>query len=156
MIPTKNRKQDVHYSAQTDEWSTPRDLFAALNQEFGFTLDPCSTHENATCTKHFTRTENGLLQSWKDEVVFMNPPYGREIEEWMAKAHSSASHENATVVCLVPARSDTSWWHRYAMKHEIRLLRGRLKFGESKNSAPFPSAIIVMRPRSFVLRAYES
>ncbi len=84
----------------------------------------------------------------------MNPPYGSEIGKWMAKAHDTAMHESATVVCLVPARTDTAWWHKYAMKHEIRLLRGRLKFGDGRNSAPFPSAIVVMRPVSFSLRAW--
>lgn len=83
----------------------------------------------------------------------MNPPYGGAIASWMAKAHGAAIHEGATVVCLVPSRTDTAWWHRFSMKHEIRFLRGRLKFGDGKNSAPFPSAIIVMRPASFAIRA---
>jgi phage N-6-adenine-methyltransferase len=146
----------VHFSSQTSEWSTPLWLFAALNKEFGFTLDPCSTHANAKCAKHFTAEENGLLQSWKDEVVFMNPPYGHEIQKWMAKAHASAVLESATVVCLVPARTDTAWWHRYAMKHEIRLLRGRLKFGHSRHSAPFPSALVIMRSPSFRLGSWPN
>jgi len=144
----------VHFSSQTPEWPTPQWLFDALNKEFGFTLDPCSTHTNAKCAKHFTREDNGLLKSWGEEVVFMNPPYGSEIGKWMAKAHDTAMHESATVVCLVPARTDTAWWHNYAMKHEIRLLRGRLKFGDGRNSAPFPSAVVVMRPASFSLRAW--
>ena len=87
-----------------------------------FSLDPCSTHLNAKCSKHFTRAEDGFAQSWKGEVVFMNPPYGTDITRWVAKAHASAG-EGATVVCLVPARTDTAWWHQYAMKHEIRFLR---------------------------------
>jgi site-specific DNA-methyltransferase (adenine-specific) len=143
----------VHFSSQTPEWPTPQWLFDLLDKEFAFTLDPCSTHTNAKCAKHFTREDDGLLKSWGEEVVFMNPPYGTEIAKWMAKAHTSAMHESATVVCLVPARTDTAWWHKYAMKHEIRLLRGRLKFGDGKNSAPFPSAVVVMRPANFVLRA---
>jgi site-specific DNA-methyltransferase (adenine-specific) len=143
----------LHFSSQTPEWPTPQWLFDALDKEFGFSLDPCSTHANAKCAKHFTRDENGLLQSWRDEVVFMNPPYGDEIAKWMAKAYDAAQHEGATVVCLVPARTDTAWWHKHAMKHENRLLRGRLKFGDSTSSAPFPSAIVVMRPAGFALRA---
>jgi site-specific DNA-methyltransferase (adenine-specific) len=146
----------VHFSSQTPEWPTPQWLFDALDKEFGFTLDPCSTHTNAKCAKHYTREDNGLLKSWSDEVVFMNPPYGDAIANWMAKAHGAAMHEGATVVCLVPSRTDTAWWHRFSMKHEIRFLRGRLKFGDGKNSAPFPSAIIVMRPASFAIRAYPS
>lgn len=120
-----------------------------------FTLDPCATHANAKCLKHFTREENGLVHSWQDEVVFMNPPYGREIGDWMAKAHAAALQEGATVVCLVPARTDTAWWHHYAMHHEIRFLRGRLKFGDGKNSAPFPSALVVMRPAAFALQGWH-
>ncbi len=146
----------VHFSSQTPEWPTPKWLFDALDKEFGFTLDPCSTHTNAKCQKHYTREDNGLLKSWSDEVVFMNPPYGDAIASWMAKAHGAAMHEGATVVCLVPSRTDTAWWHRFSMKHEIRFLRGRLKFGDGKNSAPFPSAIIVMRPASFAIRAHPS
>jgi phage N-6-adenine-methyltransferase len=141
----------LHFSSATVEWSTPQWLFDALDAEFGFTLDPCSTHENAKCHRHFTMEENGLLRDWTDERVFMNPPYGEEIGPWMAKAHGAATHDRATVVCLVPARTDTEWWHSYAMKHEVRLLKGRLKFGECKDPAPFPSAIIVMRPTQFKL-----
>jgi site-specific DNA-methyltransferase (adenine-specific) len=144
----------VHFSSQTPEWPTPQWLFDLLHKEFKFTLDPCSTHANAKCARHFTREDDGLSQSWGDEVVFMNPPYGLEIAHWMAKAHDSARHHGATVVCLVPARTDTAWWHRYAMKHEVRLLRGRLKFGDGKNSAPFPSAVVVMRPANFALHPW--
>ena len=146
----------VHFSSETPEWPTPQWLFDALDREFGFTLDPCSTHDNAKCAKHFTREDDGLRHSWQDEIVFMNPPYGHEIGSWMAKAHEAASHERATVVCLVPARTDTAWWHNYAMKHEIRFLRGRLKFGDGENSAPFPSALVVMRPASFSFSAFAN
>lgn len=150
------RPNNVHFSSQTVEWPTPQWLFDAYHAEFGFTLDPCSTHENAKCPKHYTRSENGLLKSWQGEVVWMNPPYGSEIAAWMRKAHDAAMNDGATVVCLVPARTDTGWWHEVAMKHEIRLLRGRLTFEGGKYSAPFPSAIIVMRPRSFRLLAADS
>jgi phage N-6-adenine-methyltransferase len=146
----------VHFSSQTDEWSTPQWLFEALDQEFGFTLDACSTHENAKCGKHYTRTEDGLRQSWENEIVWMNPPYGRAIETWISRAHDAAEREQATVVCLIPARTDTRWWHRYVMKHEIRLLRGRLRFGDAMASAPFPSAVVVMRPKAFRLLSVEA
>jgi len=138
----------VHFSSRTDEWPTPQWLFDALHREFGFTLDPCSTHANAKCPKHYTRVEDGLSRSWADETVWMNPPYGREIGAWMAKAYRAARDDQATVVCLVPARTDTKWWHDYAMKHEIRLLRGRLQFGDATASAPFPSAVVIMRPKT--------
>ncbi len=132
----------VHFSSATDEWPTPQDFFDRLNAEFGFTLDPCCTHESAKCAKHFTKAEDGLTRSWTGEVVFMNPPYGHEIGKWMKKAHDEAQ-AGARVVCLVPARTDTKWWHDYAMKGDIRFIRGRLKFGGHTNSAPFPSAVIV-------------
>mgnify|MGYP000845509243 FL=1 len=137
-------------SSKTIVWETPRWLFDALDKEFGFTLDVCATADNAKCDRFFTEADNGLLKDWGTEVCWMNPPYGREIGEWMAKANNAANM-GATVVVLIPARTDTEWWHKYAMKHEIRFLRGRLKFGEATEFAPFPSAIIVMRPVTFKL-----
>lgn len=137
---------------ETDVWATPQWLFDALNKEFGFTLDPCSDGTNAKCPKFYTPRENGLLRDWGTETVFMNPPYS-EVDEWMRKAYGAAQ-EGATVVCLVPARTDTRWWHEYVMKGEVRLIRGRLKFGNAENSAPFPSAIAVFRPREFKLVSY--
>jgi phage N-6-adenine-methyltransferase len=135
----------VHFSSHTDEWPTPDWLFELLDREFGFTLDPCSTPTNARCARHFTRSEDGLTQDWAGEIVFMNPPYGREIRHWMRKAFESAQ-AGATVVCLVPARTDTAWWHTHAIHGENRFIRGRLKFGQAKQGAPFPSAIVVFRP----------
>ena len=128
------------------EWSTPPATFAELHSEFGFTLDPGATPENATCPTFYTKAEDGLAQSWVGHTVFMNPPYGREIGKWMRKAYDSWLL-GATVVCLVPARTDTAWWHNYAMCGEIRFLRGRLKFGAGTQSAPFPSAVVVFRGR---------
>jgi phage N-6-adenine-methyltransferase len=132
-------------SSASVEWATPQELFDTLNAEFRFTLDPCCTHENAKCKRHFTIEENGLLQTWGG-VVFMNPPYGKEITAWMQKAFQE-SRKGATVVCLVPARTDTLWWHRYAMRaSEIRLVRGRLTFNNYKTQALFPSAVIIFKP----------
>lgn len=133
---------DVHFSSKTDLWETPQNTFDALAAEFGpFDLDVCATSENAKCQRYYTRDDDGLAQSWEG-VCWMNPPYGREIKAWMRKAYE-ASRNGATVVCLVPARTDTTWWHDYAMKGQIRFLRGRLKFGGAANSAPFPSAVVV-------------
>jgi phage N-6-adenine-methyltransferase len=146
VIMAKNTFNKVHFSSQTVEWPTPQGLFNELNEEFGFTLDPCATHENAKCETYFTKEDNGLKQDWGQENVFMNPPYGREISDWIKKAYQS-SRKGATVVCLVPARTDTRWWHDYSMNaSEIKFVKGRLKFGNAKNSAPFPSAIVVFRP----------
>lgn len=129
-------------------WATPKAWFEYLDLEFGFTLDPCCTHQTAKCVKHFTMEEDGLAKSWANERVFMNPPYGREIGKWMEKAYRECRDNDAFVVCLVPARVDTNWWHTWADKAtDIRFPKGRLKFGDAENSAPFPVAIIVFRPR---------
>ncbi|MUV13564.1 DNA N-6-adenine-methyltransferase [Noviluteimonas gilva] len=134
----------VWASSATDLWATPQDFFDTLNAEFGFELDVCATDENAKCARYFTATNDGLAQEWRG-VCWMNPPYGRVIGDWMRKAYESAQ-AGATVVCLVPSRTDTRWWHDYAMKGEIRYVRGRLKFGGSKNSAPFPCAVVIFQP----------
>ena len=137
---------DVHYSSKTNEWSTPQDFFDELDKEFNFTLDPCSTSENAKCAKYFTVEDDGLKQDWSNDVVFMNPPYGREIKHWIKKAYEE-SLNGATVVCLIPSRTDTIYWHDYIFgkADDIRFVRGRLKFGGSKNSAPFPSAVVIYK-----------
>ena len=137
---------DVHYSSKTNEWSTPQDFFDELDKEFNFTLDPCSTSENAKCAKYFTVEDDGLKQDWSNDVVFMNPPYGRGIKHWIKKAYEEHM-KGATVVCLIPSRTDTTYWHDYIFgkASDIRFLRGRLKFGDSKNSAPFPSAVIIYK-----------
>ena len=134
----------VHYSSHSHEWSTPDDFYRELDREFHSTLDPCATKENAKCRRFFTKYKNGLIQDWSDHVVFMNPPYGHQIKYWMRKAYQE-SLRKATVVCLVPARTDTKWWHEYAMRGEVRFVKGRLKFGNSKNNSPFPSAVVVFR-----------
>lgn len=137
---------EVHYSSKSNEWATPQNLFDELNDEFNFTLDPCATDENAKCSNYFTIEDDGLSKDWSNDVVFMNPPYGREIKKWINKAYEE-SLNGATVVCLIPARTDTTYWHDFIFgkTNDIRFLRGRLKFGKSKNSAPFPSAIVVYR-----------
>ena len=132
----------VHFSSATPEWSTPQDFFDSLNEEFGpFDVDVCASEWNAKCPRYFTQETNGLSQDWTGKV-WMNPPYGRTIGQWMKKAYES-SLSGARVVCLVPARTDTAWWHDFATKGTIRFIRGRLKFGGHENSAPFPSAVVI-------------
>jgi len=137
----------VHFSSASNEWATPQWLFDELNKLYGpFTLDPCATQENAKCERYFTKADNGLVKSWQNETVFMNPPYGREIGKWIEKAYQE-SHKYTglpnNVICLIPARTDTSYWHDYIMKSsEICLIRGRIKFIGGDSSAPFPSAVI--------------
>lgn len=135
---------NVHFSSKTDLHATPQPFFDKLNEEFPFTLDVCANDDNYKCEQYFTKEVDGLAQDWTGNTVWMNPPYGREIGRWMKKAHESAQ-DGTTVVCLVPARTDTKWWHDYAIQHEVRFVKGRLKFGNATNSAPFPSAVVVMR-----------
>lgn len=138
--------QGVMFSSKTDLWSTPQQFFDMLNEEFHFTLDPCSTDENAKCDKHFTIEQDGIKQSWSGETVFCNPPYGREMPKWIKKCHDESAR--ATVVMLIPARTDTKAFHDYIYgKAEIRFIKGRLKFGDSKNAAPFPSMVVVFKNR---------
>lgn len=131
----------VHFSSATDLWSTPQDFFNKQDAIYNFTLDVCATADNTKCARFFTETDDGLAQDWTG-VCWMNPPYGRTIGRWMHKAYESHL-TGATVVCLVPSRTDTRWWHDYAMKGQIEFIKGRLKFGNAKNSAPFPSALVI-------------
>ncbi len=134
---------DVMFSSATDEWATPQDFFDKMNAEFHFETDVCATPQNAKCKRYFTKEQDGLSLPWGGRC-WMNPPYGRKIGLWVKKAWEAAQ-TGATVVCLLPARTDTSWWHDYCMKGEVRFVRGRLKFGGSKNPAPFPSAVVIFR-----------
>lgn len=134
----------VHFSSKTDLWATPQEFFDKYHAIYQFETDVCANHENAKCAMYYTKEDDGLAQDWEGSC-WMNPPYGREIKAWMKKAYES-SMNGATVVCLVPARTDTAWWHDYAMKGDIEFIRGRLKFGGHNNSAPFPSAVVVFKP----------
>lgn len=133
----------VHFSSKTDLWATPQKFFDKYDAVHNFTLDVCASKDNAKCADYYDIEANGLSQSWHG-VCWMNPPYGRDIGKWMKKAYES-SLQGATVVCLVPSRTDTKWWHDYAMQGQIEFIKGRLKFGDAKNSAPFPSAIVVFK-----------
>lgn len=136
---------NVHFSSKTDLWATPMEFFLKMAEQHGpFDMDVCANNENAKAPIFFTQETDGLQQEWSGNC-WMNPPYGRTIGQWMKKAHDSAL-AGAKVVCLVPARTDTAWWHDYAMKGEITFIRGRLKFGDAVNSAPFPSAVVVFSP----------
>ena len=140
----KRKRRSVHFRSDSCEWATPQETFDELHREFGFDLDVCATAENAKCERFYTKADNGLQQPWAG-VCWMNPPYGRGIGQWIRKAHTAAL-DGATVVCLVPARTDTAWWQDYcANAADVRFLRGRLKFGGCKNSAPFPSAVVVFQ-----------
>ena len=130
-----------------DTHETPPALFAKYNAVWRFTLDVCALPETAKCARYFTPVEDGLLQDWGANVCWMNPPYGRKITRWLVKARDAAS-KGATVVCLVPSRTGTRWWHDHVMRGEIEFIKGRIKFVGSKTGAKFDSAIVVFRPNA--------
>lgn len=137
----------VHFSSASVEHSTPQVFYDKLHAEFNFTLDPCASHENHKCSRYFTKEDDGLSISWIRERAFVNPPYGRAIGEWMRKALLESVNNEALCVCLVPARTDTKWWWNYVEHHaEVRRIPGRLKFGDGKSGAPFPSALVIYHP----------
>ena len=135
----------VMFSSASTEWATPQDFFDKLDALFHFTLDPCATSENAKCPKYYTKEEDGLAQSWEGEAVFCNPPYCKAIKEWVRKCYEESQKPNTTVVALLPARTDTKYFHEYIYHkaREIHFVKGRLKSGGCKNSAPFPSMVVV-------------
>ena len=138
---------ELMFSSATDMWATPQEFFDKLDQEFHFDLDACAIPENAKCKRYFTPEQDGLSQTWGGSV-WCNPPYGRTIGEWVKRASQSCD-DGATVVMLLPARTDTRWFHSYIYGKpnvELRFVKGRLKFGDGKNSAPFPSMVAIFRP----------
>ena len=134
------------FSSKDDSWETPPSLFNILDMEFNFTLDPCCTKQTAKCKKFFTKEEDGLIQDWSRDIVFVNPPYGREIGKWVEKSYNEAK-KGAKVVMLIPSRTDTKWFHDFIYnKAEIRFLKGRIRFLQNKkelNAAPFPTMLII-------------
>ena len=138
-------QQKIMFSSKTDEWSTPPRIFEELDAEFHFNLDPCATHENHKCHNYMTKENDGLKASWAGRRVFVNPPYS-DISRWVEKAFREGHQDNTLVVLLIPARTDTKYFHDYIIhRSEIRFIKGRLKFGDQKNSAPFPSMIVIFR-----------
>lgn len=163
---------DLMFSSATNEHATPQDFYDKLNKEFNFTLDPCATHENHKCDKYYTIEDDGLSKDWSGNIVFMNPPYSRSEsacdknckkktcekrgyhndkyipgqDDWIKKAYDESRKDNTIVVALLPVRSDKLAFHKYIYnKNEIRFIKGRLKFGDCKESAPFPSMVVVFR-----------
>jgi phage N-6-adenine-methyltransferase len=138
---------NVHFSSKETNVETPADLFLQLSNEFNFTLDACAAEENAQCRTFYTKENSCLDKDWSFHTVFMNPPYGRQIGNFIKKAYEESQKENgALVVMLLPARTDTKWFHDYCIKGTIRFIRGRVKFTGMKSMAPFPSMIVIFRP----------
>ena len=145
---------EAYKSSADDTWTTPRAFFNKLHIEFQFTLDAAALKSSTLCTLWYGPDhddpvlQDAFLRNWQEDAqgnVWLNPPYGRTIKKWMQKADFEAHRGGGNIVCLVPSRTDTSWWHDYCIQHEIRFIRGRLKFGMQKNAAPFPSALVIMR-----------
>ena len=140
-----NGHDHVVFSKGTDEWETPRDLFDALDAEFHFTLDACATTENHKCGRYYTPEDNGLSKDWSGECVWVNPPYSK-IGAWVEKCYREGTKDNTIVVALIPSRTDTKYFHKFILHRcEIRFIRGRLKFNNAQNPAPFPSMIVIFR-----------
>lgn len=142
-------------SSADSTWTTPPDFFAKLDKEFGFGLDAAALSTSTLVPDNWfgpdhptPHRRDALALDWTwcsdGKPIWLNPPYGRVIKDWVAKADYE-SKQGATVVCLVPARTDTNWWWDSCIHHEVRFIKGRLKFGNQPNSAPFPSAVVVMR-----------
>jgi phage N-6-adenine-methyltransferase len=144
----------VHFRSDTHLWSTPQAFFDSLNDEFGFTIDVCALPSNVKCPAFYSPEQDGLQQVWTGSC-WCNPPYGTMIGQWVQKAYESAQ-SGALVVCLLPARVDTRWWHDYVLPSaEVRYLKGRLKFGGCENSAPFLSAVVIFRPAASVVESEQ-
>lgn len=143
-------RNNGRYNGNGRDWRTPPEVFAPLNAEFGFTLDPCATAANALCAKFYTEEQDGLAYTWAGERVFMNPPYGREIYDWTRKARLESSITGALVVGLLPASTDLEWWHKDVVgRAEVRYIRGRVRFltdGPYRASGFFASVIVIWRP----------
>ena len=136
----------VLFSSKEEKWATPQDFFDKLNDEFHFTLDAAASPDNAKCANYFTEEQDGLAQSWGGHTVWCNPPYCRKAGLWVKKAYEEHQRTGCTVVMLLPSRTDVRWFHDYILgKAEIRFIKGRLKFGGNKNSAPFPSIVVIYR-----------
>lgn len=151
-----NDNGNALFSSKTENWHTPKDLFNELDKEFSFDCDPCTTKENPLgCRFFYTKEQDGLKQVWF-KSNFINPPYGPEIGKWLERAHKHAEYLESTSVFLLPARTDTKWFHQYCYGKpnvELRFLKGRVKFigveqsGYKRNSAPFPSMLVIIRPQ---------
>lgn len=136
----------VLFSSGSDEWETPKDFFDQLDAEFHFNLDPCATAENRKCNTYFTREDNGLVQDWSGRRVFCNPPYGRNLYQWVEKCYREGCKDGTLVALLIPARTDTAYFHHFILhRSEIRFIPGRLYFGDGKGRAPFPSMLVIFR-----------
>ena len=142
---------ELMFSSKSNEWGTPKNVFEEINKEFNFNLDPCANEKNHKCEEYFTIKDNGLNKEWGGKRVFCNPPYGRSLKLWVKKAYEESKKNNTLIVMLIPARTDTSYFHDYIYnKSEIRFIRGRILFekdgeevSDKSKRAPFPSMFVI-------------
>lgn len=133
------------WSSNSDEWATPQDFYNKLDEEFDFDLDPCANDANHKTKEYFSTDDDGLSKNWGGHRVFCNPPYS-QISKWVKKCYEEAHKPGTIVVLLIPSRTDTRYFHDYILhRSEVRFVKGRLKFGDSKNTAPFPSMVVIFR-----------
>ena len=131
------------FASNNQEYATPWNLFNKLNEEFGFTLDVCADSVNHKCDNYYTKEQDSLSKEWNG-VCWMNPPY-KDMKKWVIKAYEESRKDDTTVVCLIPARTNTNWWHEYCMKGEIRFIKGRPKFEGCIHGLPQPLAIVIFK-----------
>ncbi len=150
------------FSSKTEDWETPQDLFNELNKIHNFDIDVCATKNNSKCQYFYHKEDDALSKPWnvdpynygevgKPMSCWMNPPYGKTIGQWIKKAYEE-SKRGATVVCLLPSRTDTKWFHEYCQMGKITFIEGRLKFSNSTNSAPFPSMVVVFKGETTMVK----
>ena len=135
-------KFDTKFESKKQDWETPDEIFDPLNIEFGFTLDVCASDGNKKCDYFFSENDDGLTKSWANHICWMNPPFGQQ-GHWVRKAYLESKHRNTIIVCLLPARTNTNWWHDCCMRGEVRFIRGRPKFKGAKYGLPQPLAIVI-------------
>jgi len=132
----------VFESSERSDWETPQEIFDCLDKEFRFTLDVCAGHDNTKVALYISEQQNGLIQDWSHSVCWMNPPF-KDKKKWIEKAYKESLKDSTIVVCLIPARTNTNWWHQYCMKGEIRFICGRPKFKGAIHGLPQPLAIVI-------------
>ncbi len=132
-------------SSKREDWTTSQDIFNKLDSVFIFDIDVCAIKENSECDSYFCSDDEAFGRAWLG-VCWMKPPHGAGINKWIKKAYESTKQHGATVVCLLPARTDTCWWNDYCKKGEVYFIKEQVKFGDAEKSAPFPAAVVVFRP----------
>jgi phage N-6-adenine-methyltransferase len=150
---------DKKFVSTKQDWTTPDELFESVSSEFDFTLDAAADSINTRCSKFFTVADDGLKQDWGEHCVWLNPPYGEsggKLSDWIKKAAHAAA-KGATVVMLIPARTNTSWFHDICLRYgEVRFIRGRPKFGGAKHGLPQPLCFVIFRPRDPTADEFET